>query len=359
MYNKEIIAALQSGMIPLAGGVVGNIAKALDYSQIHVARLESNWSLAYRQEESNFVADKWFPMIAVDQIAGIFAKWSKENAFTNKAGTWRPGAIPPQGELKVDTPGNYACQRYAFEMPLLADIPFVADSAYPIEKATTQMITDVLQLNKEIIIADKFFKAGVWGLDWTGASSGETGTETQVTGLTFRQFNDADSDPLGVFKDAKLAIKKKVGINPNTMIMGEQVYEELRINPQLISLYRNPQGSDKVPTKLNEQMIATALDVDRIIVARAMKNTAALGDTVVLDWIFGKGIWLGYVTEPGPMKTIAGMNLSYNQPLGGFDTALAQYVDNHAHQTFYQGFQCWTPEIIASDAGLFLDGAIA
>jgi hypothetical protein len=335
------------------------VQKGVDYSQVHVARLESEWSLAYRQEESNFIADKWFPQISVNQIAGLYPKWAKENAFTNKAGTWRPGSIPPQGELKVDTPGSYVCQRYAFEMPLLADLPYVADDGYPIEQATTQMVTDVLQLNKELLIASNYFAEEVWAIDWTGASSGETGTSAMTDDLTFRQFNDADSDPLGVFKDAKLAIKKSAGVNPNTLLMGEQVYEELRINPQLISMFRNPQGSEKVPTKLNEQMIAQALDVDNILVGKAMYNTAAPGATVSLDWIFGKHMWLGYVTQPGPLKTIAGMNLSFNEPLGGFDTALSQVPDLHSHTTYYQGFQCWCPVVMATEAGLFMKNAIA
>jgi hypothetical protein len=350
MDYKSTVAALASEVIN----------KGVDYSQVHVARLESGWSLAYRQEQSNFVADQWFPMIGVNQIAGLYPKWSKENHFTPKAGTWRPGTIPPQGELKVDTPGSYVCERYAFEMPLLADLPYVADEGYPIELATTQMVTDVLQLNKELLIANKFFTNGVWGIDVSGVNSGETWTPGALTtGETIRRFNDADSDPLAVFKDAKLAIKGKVGVKPNTMIMGEQVYEELRINAQLISLYRNPQGSEKVPTKLNEQMIAQALDVDRIIVAGAMYNTAAPGATVALDWIFGKSIWYGYVAQPGPMATIAGMNLSFNTPFGGFDTALAQVPDLHSHTTYYQGFQCFSPVIVAADAGMFLKDVAA
>ncbi len=336
------------------------INKGVDYSAIHVARLESDWSLAYRQEPSNFVADQWFPMIGVQQIAGLYPKWAMENAFTNKAGTWRPGTIPPQGELKMDTPGTYACQRYAFEMSLAADLPYVADPAYNIEMATTQMVTDVLQLNKEIILADNYFKTGVWGIDITGVNTGETWTPGEVTtGETFRRFNDADSDPIGLFKDSKLAIKQACGVNPNTVVMGEQVYEALRINPQLISLYRNPQGAEKVPTKLNEQMIAQALDIDKVIVARAMKNTAAPGDTVALDWIFGKSLWYGYVTTPGPLKTIAGMNLSFNDPLGGFDTALARVPDLHSHTEYFQGFQCWCPVVMANSAGMFMYTAIA
>ncbi len=334
------------------------VTKSIDYSQIMVAELESNWSLAYRQEPTNFVADQWFPQIGVDKIAGLYPKWAMENAFTNKAGTWRPGSVPPQGELKVDEPGFYACKRYAFEMPLLADLPYVAAEGYSIEQATTYMVTDVLQLNKELEIANAYFKAGVWGTDWTGVNSGESGTEGQTTGLSFRRFNDADSDPLQVFKDGKLTVKKKCGRKPNTVIMGEQVYEEMRINEQLISIFRNPQGAEKVPTKLNEEMIAQALDVDKIIVAGAMYNKAAPGATVDLDWIFGKGIWLGYVDTPGPLKTIAGMNLSFNEPLGGFDTAFAQVPDMHVHTTWYQGFQCWCPVVMATGAGLFMDGVI-
>ena len=336
-----------------------HVQKDMDYSQIMVAELESGWSISYQQQESYFVADKWFPQIGVDKIAGYYPIWAKENAFTNKAGTWRPGTLPPTGELKVDTPGFYACQRYAFQLPLLADIPFVADEAYPVEKATTQMVTDVLRLNKELIIANAFFKAGIWGCDWTGVNSGETGTGGQVTGLTFRRFNDADSDPLEVFKDAKLTIKQSAGIDPNVCIMGEQVYQSLRLNPTLIAMFRNPQGAEKSPTRLNEDMIAQALDIEKIIVARAMYNTAAPGATVDLDWIFGKGIWLGYVDTPGPLKTIAAMNLSFNDPLGGFNTAFEQVPDLLTHTTYYRGFQCWSPVVMAADAGLFMAGAIA
>lgn len=353
----EGITAYQTKVAELASEV---IYKGVDYSQVHVAQLESAWSLAYRQEASNFVADQWFPLMPVRQIAGIYPKWAMENGFTPKAGKWRPGSVPVQGELKVDTPGLFACERWGFEMPLMADLPFVADPGYSIEYATTQMVTDVMQLNKEIIVANNFFKDGVWGFDWSGVNSGETWTDgTQTTGLTIRRFNDEDSTPLKVFKDAKLMVKKGCGQNPNTIIMGEPVYEALRVNSELIALFRNPQGAEKSPTRLNKEMMAMALDVDKIIVAGAVYNTAAPGATCTLDWIFGKHLWYGYVTQPGPLKTIAGMNLSFNEPFGGFDTALVTVPDLHVHTTWYQGFQCFCPSIMATKAGLFIKDVIA
>lgn len=349
--DKSLIAGLQQ-----------QIVKGADYSQITIADYESNISLDYSNKQESFIADKWFPMIGVQTIAGLLPRWSKENRFTNRTAPWRPGSIPAQGELKVREPIPYVCERYGFEMPLAADIPFVASPAYDIERATVEMVTDVLNLNKEIIIADAYFKAGVWGIDLTGVNSGETWTPGDVTtGETFRRFNDADSDILSLFRDMKMAMKKKVGVVPDTLVVSEQVYETLRIHPQIIALYRNPQGADKAPVRVSSEMIARALDIasDKFLIAGAMKNTSAVGAAnPVLDWIFGKSAWLGYVDTPGVHKTIAGLNLSFDQPLGGFNTALTTVPELRTHTTLYQGFQCFCPKVYEPDAGIFLAGCI-
>lgn len=346
----------------LLASQVQRVEKSEDYSRLMVAELQSNMILDYQQDQTTFVADRWVPLAPMKTIAGLIGKMDKENKFTPRAATWRPGTIPATGAVKVGTPISFACQRYAFQSNLTDDIPFVADEVYNIEVATTRLVSDVLQLNKELIIKDALFKAGVWGIDLTGVNSSETWAPGEVTtGETFRRFNDSDSDPLNLFKDLRLAIKQKIGVKPNTILMGEQVYEALRLNPTLISLYRNPQGAEEVPTKLNERMIAQALDVDpkNFIVAGAMYNKAQPGATVDLDWIFGKSIWYGFVEQPGMYKTFAAMNVSFNEPLGGFDTALVTVSDLISHAEYYQGFQCFQPVVMEPYAGVFLENAIA
>jgi hypothetical protein len=344
----------------LLASQVQRVEKSEDYSRLMVAELQSNMILDYQQDQTAFVADRWVPMAPMKAIAGLIGRMNKENKFTPRAATWRPGTMPATGSVKVDNPITFACQRYAFQSNLTDDIPYVADEVYNIEVATTRLVSDVLQLNKELIIKDALFKAGVWGIDLTGVNSGETWSPGEVTtGETFRRLNDSDSDPLNLFKDLTLAIKQKIGVKPNTLLMGEQVYEALRLNPTLISLYRNPQGSEKVPTKLNEQMIAQALDVEKIIVAGAMYNKAQPGATVDLDWIFGKSMWYGFVDQPGMYKTFAAMNVSFNEPLGGFDTALVTVPDLLTHAEYYQGFQCFQPIVMEPYAGAFLLNSIA
>jgi hypothetical protein len=344
----------------LLASQIGRVEKSEDYSRLMVAELQSNMILDYQQDQDAFIADKWIPMAPMKQIAGLIGKMSKENKFTPRAGTWRPGTTVPTGSIKVDTPIPFACQRYAFQSNLTEDIPYVADEVYNIEAATSRFVSDVLQLNKEMLIADAFFKEDVWGIDMAGVNSGETWSPGEITtDETFRRLNDSDSDPLNLFKDLSLAIKKKVGVKPNRVVMGEQVFETLRLNPTLISMYRNPQGAEKVPTKLNVEMMAQALDVEEIIIAGAMYNIAAPDDEVVLDWIFGKSMWYGYVTQPGMYKTIGALNASFNEPLGGFDTALVTVPDLLTHAEYYQGFQCFVPIVLEPGAGAFLKDVIA
>ena len=336
------------------------VYKDVDISDLHIPTLESAWSLAYRQDPADFVADQVFPVFGVNQISGKYARWSKEN-FTTPAGiAWRPSTMLPQAELNLDERGAFECIRYALEAPLPVDLPEVQDKGMSIEMATTYLITDALRLKREINFATNYFTSGIWGNTWTGAASGETGTEAQTGALTFRQMNDTDnSDPLEVFMDARLAAKKLTLKMPNVALMGEQVYQKLRIHPQLTNLYRNPQGNEQVPTKLNEQMLAVALDLDKIIVGKAMYNTAAPGATANLDWVFGKDCLVAYVGAPGLLTQMAGMNFSFNTSLGGYDTAVRQVPDLRTLATFYQGFQCYVQKIVSNGCGVFLHNIIA
>ena len=336
------------------------INKAIDITDLHVPTLESSWSLAYRQDPGDFITDLWFPKLGVNQPSGKYMKWSKGNFLTPKGGAWKPGTGLPSVELSTDDMGEFACTRYALETPLPQDLPEVQDKGVNVEMATSYLITDALQLRKEVQTAASFFTSGIWGFDWTGVSSAETGTSGMTTSLTFRQLNDYfNSDPLQVFKDARMMVKKTTAKTPNTVVMGEQVYEALRIHPQLTNLFRNPQGAQSVPTKLNEQMLAQALDMDKILIGKAMYNTAADNVTPALDWIFGKKLWIGYVDTPGLMKQTAGLNLSFDSALGGFDTAVRQVPDLRTAATFYQGFQYYAQKIPNNYLGVMLSTAIA
>lgn len=351
---------LASVPVSLAPDQVTPVHKGLDYGQIMVARIQAEYSLAYRQDPRGFVADQWFPLVEAKFISGLYPKWSKETFFTDYVGEWNPGSALPQGDLKIDPHGSFVCKRYACETTIADDIPFVADPGIDPVFATTEFLTGVMQLHKERVLADAYFQSAgtggtnVWGTNVSGVTSGENNS------TTFRRFDDyANSSPRDVFRVMRVALKEKTGIMPNTAVMGEQVFEVLRTHPQLIQWYQTGANTIRNITELNETAMAQALGIDKIMVGRAMYNHAKPGDTVDLRWIFGKHIWLGYVDTPGPMKAISGMNLSFNQPLGGFDTAFTTVPDLRTHAQYNQAFQCYCPVIVGADFGAMVANIIS
>jgi len=359
MPNYANLALAADRLVHNQGPQTTPIWKGLDYNQIMVARIQSEWSLAYRQDPSDFIGDQWFPLVDVKFIAGLYPKWSMETFFTDYVTAWRPGTMPAQGDIKLDDHGNFVCQRYACQIPLADDIPYVADPGIDPQYATNAFLTDVMQLHKERIIAGQYFQSSatggsnVWGTNWAGVTSGPNSTQ-------FVRFDDdANSNPRKVIKNIKVALKEATGKTPNTALMGEQVFEVLRIHPQLIQWYQATAEGVRTITELNEQKLAQALGLDKIMVGKAMYNTAKPGAAVDLDWIFGKHLWVGYVDTPGPMKALAGMNLSFNQPLGGFDTAFTTVPDLLTHAEYYQAFQCYAPVIMGEKLGAMLATAIS
>jgi hypothetical protein len=51
--------------------LAGSVRKGVDISDLHVATLESDFSVGYRQDQTNFIGDEWFSIREVNQISGL------------------------------------------------------------------------------------------------------------------------------------------------------------------------------------------------------------------------------------------------------------------------------------------------
>jgi hypothetical protein len=112
------------------------------------------------------------------------------------------------------------------------------------------------------------------------------------TGANFHAFGaaahlDATNVPKEISTVIKPKFRKNLGMEPNTLIIAKERFDSLRNHPLVIDKLANTQGGDKVTiTEITEARLAEVFEVDRVLVGKGLKNTAAPGAAATLESIW-------------------------------------------------------------------------
>lgn len=329
--------------------IVQAIRKGADVHDVHVDVPLSNIAVAYMQSDTEFIADKVFPIVPVAKMSDKYPTYKKETFFRNRAKPWRPGTPMAQAGFDVEWP-TYSCDFKGFEYPLGWDIKANADDQLQFDRTVTEFVTRVMLLGREVDWATKYFTTGVWGTDMTGVASNPTDNQ-------FVQWSDyANSDPIGDFRKARLLIHKNTGFQPNTAVMSQEVFEVLADHLAIKDIYKYTQSG-----VLTTDLVARALRVDKLVVAGAVQITSPDGvASESYDWIYGKRAWLGYVApRPSILMPSAGYIFGWRGMTKGYDVAIERHVESRAHADFIQGITCYDMKKVGADLGVLFDAAVA
>lgn len=102
------------------------------------------------------------------------------------------------------------------------------------------------------------------------------------------QFTHKDSDPVGVIDDAKDAISRQIGQDPNTLVMGQEVWESLKRNESLKGLIAN--SANKIVTL---DLLKEFFEVENIVIGKAIYSNAK----DEFERVWGNNIILAYVPK--------------------------------------------------------------
>ena len=321
------------------------VVKGIDVANIHVDQPLSNLSLAFIQDQSEYIAAKFAPIIPVSQISGVYFKYAKRTFFENPTKRWTPGSKMAGGVMDMDSNGTYSAQFRAYEYPLPAHLAAAQDSMVMLERAVTEKVTRALLLDREIQIAGDMFVTGKWTTSVTGMSSGVN-----------TYWDDyANSDPLTNVKTSKLAIKILTGMTPNRITVNEQVYEALRLHPQMKEIYKYTQ-----PAVMTEDLISKALGLDQMLIGKAVYMSSIEGATDALGYVFAKNAVVSYVApQVGLMTPTAACIFSFTGMSGGFDPAIERVPDRRTHADYFQAYSAYDDKIISADLGAMHLGIIS
>ena len=267
-------------------------------SSVHIDAPLTNLTIAYVQDQNNFVADKVFPTVAVERQSDKYYEYDRANM--NRAGDVKK--LAPRTEVnrigqKVSNT-SYFADVYGLGMDFDQQTLANEDTALDIRSSGAQTLTTRLLIHREEQFASTFFAAGVWGTQTTPANLWSDYT---------------NSTPLVDVTTASRTMQlKSGGFKPNTMVVGKEVRDILINHPKVLARL-NGGSTVQNPALVTDNMLAQIFEVENFYVMEAVQNSSVEGVAESNAFIGGKHALLVHGPKnAGLMVPAAGLTFAWN-----------------------------------------------
>lgn len=320
-------------------------------SAVHVDQPLTNLTLAYVQDQSNFIADKVFPTVGVTKQSDKYFIYDRANQ--NRAGDVKK--LAPRTEvqrigLEVSTDSYYA-DVYGLGMDFDEQTLANEDAALEVRSMGAQTLVNRILIDREEKFASAFFASGVWGSETTPSNLWSDYTNaTPITDVT----------------TARRAMQlKSGGYKPNTMVVGKEVRDILINHPDILARLNG--GSTVSNTALiTNAKLAEIFEVENFFVMEAVKNTAAEGIAESNAFIGGKHALLTYTPSTAGLRTpAAGLTFAWNSLSGvnNLGVTVESFSDDALRRQqvaeLIQVKLAYDMKVTGADLGYFFDSVVA
>jgi len=257
----------------------------VDPTRVHIDAALSNLSIQYKN--AAFIAELVAPVLPVTKKSDKYFVYGKE-AFKLPKTSRRPGGEANEVHLNVSQ-DNYACERHDLSDIITDEVRKNADPPLNPEADSTEFLTDLILLDLENEIAAAM----------TAAASYTNSNTTTLSGTS--QWSDyANSTPLTNIKTAKASVRKLIGREANTLILGGDVADTLALHPDIKDLRKYTDPNVLTATGLPPRILGL-----KVLDGKATKNVAYEGLTESMSYVWGKHAIVAYIPERVGVKTLA------------------------------------------------------
>lgn len=221
-------------------------------------------NVAVEFEPKGMIADRVMPVVpVVFESAGYYT--FDDSNFNIPEAKRNPRAVYKEIEFGMGT-DSYRAEEYGLEARIDDRERRNSPGALDLDVGKTRRLTNGVLLNRERRVANLVTN---------------TANVTQNTTLVgAAQWSDPTSDPGTNARTARSTIRSKTGVRPNKLALGYDVFESLRVHPRVIDFMDGGRAS--------EADLAEYFEVDEVIVAEAIYNTAKEGQAATLTDLWGK-----------------------------------------------------------------------
>jgi hypothetical protein len=320
-------------------------------SSVHIDQPLTNLTLAYAQEQSNFIADKVFPTVGVQRQSDKYYIYDRDNM--NRTGDVKK--LAPRTEVNrigmSISNSSYYADVYGLGMDFDEQTLANEDAALDIRSAGAQTLMTRLMIHREEQFAASFFAAGIWGSESTPSNLWSDYTNgTPITDVTTAR---------------RTMQLKSGGFKPNTMVVGKEVRDILINHPDILARLNG--GATVSNTALiTNAKLAEIFEVENFYVMEAVKNSSAEGVAESNAFIGGKHALLVHTpSSAGLMTPAAGLTFAWNNIPGvsNLGVTVESYSDDALRRQqvaeHIQVKMAYDMKVVGADLGYFFDAVVA
>lgn len=241
--------------------------------QVHVQAALTQIATAYIQDEKNYVAEQVFPLVPVEFQADKYFAFSKDDFYRDEAQRRADAVESAGGGFNLNPNNTYSADVWAYHKDLGGQTRRNADPAVNMDVATTKFVMQKLLIRRDRFFMSQYMVNSVWSADYTGAAGGTPGTTSPAYWN-----DDANGDPFTDIANAQTTILQNTGFEANTLLKAFPVYQGLRKHPLVVDRIKYTTRADA--SKITPELLASAFDVERVIVSKAVYNTSAETTTI-------------------------------------------------------------------------------
>jgi len=250
-------------------------------TDVHVDTALTDFTVAYFQSDDSFVGGQFAPTVPVGKQSNKYYVYDKAESLRSDARTRAPNTESAVRNYTL-TQDKYFCDVVSIASDVSEQIRANADPALDPEEDAAAICAQDITIKMENDFATAAFATSIWGTDVVG-------------GTDFTKWSDASSTPIEDVSTGLNTVEEETGYTPNTLVLGAKVLNlGLRNHPDIIA--RLP---DNAPRVVSTAALATMFGVERILIAKAIQNTADEGATASLSRILGNHVLLAHV-DPNP-----------------------------------------------------------
>lgn len=318
----------------------------------------TNLSTAYFQEEGDFAFPDLFPVVPVPLAAGHYYKFDKASLARDNMSP-KPMFGKAQPIVMGHTEDSYSCKvdQGIIGIDQISQLNYERSGAPGVidpRKAKVRVLTEQAKLHLDVMFAENYFKAGVWGQEWAGVAATPTANQ-------FWQFDNDNCDPIKLVDTLRTEIHREGRRRPNKIGIGVEAFNALKENPIILERIKYT-GTTANPAMVNERVLAELFGVQKVKVLTSTVNKAPFGVEADMQYVCDpKGMLLLYAPDaPAIDEPSAGYTFSWDMLGNGQPMALSQWLgESGTHSEFIEALCAYDMKKTGDDLAIYLKDCVS